>query len=108
VICDGHPEDVGGEVLQRSPAVSDGDGLDHPVFGPDHGIDLLQEASHLHGSPEAGAVELRERAVGDKEVGTRGDPVLSVLTHSTSACPKIGVSGSTPVDAPWCATPDSA
>jgi len=84
VIRDGDFEDVGGEVLERGVAFTDGLGVNVPVQRPHLGVDLLKESGFFHGVTELGAVDGGEGFDRDVEVLRGGEPAGAIPARAAA------------------------
>ncbi len=90
-IADRHAEDIGRQVLQCSPTVTDGLAVDNPSLGPDLGGNLRQQARLLHRRLELGAINDRRGSDGDEEVDSAGKPGLKILTDCSTRHDEVDV-----------------
>src|SRR5712691_7544284 len=84
VVGDSDLEDIRSEVGESGVAVVLGLRVDVPGDGPDLGLDVLEQASVVHGVFEEGAVDGGEGFDRDKEVGAGGPPGCAVCGEATA------------------------
>ena len=78
-VGDGDFEDVGCEVCEGIGATRVGLAVDVPWGVPDVWIDLFKCPGFCHLLLEDGAVDRRQGAYGDREVGSRRQPCVALL-----------------------------
>jgi hypothetical protein len=99
VVADGDTEDVGSEVLERCPSITDACGVHDPVLAPHGGNDLLEETGRLHYPNEGDARRAMPSGVPLWRVRLarlilkwldRTNPSMGVTSPLTNAAAKCG------------------
>jgi len=78
IVADGHPKDVGGQILQRRLPITHRLRMHHPGLPPDRRRHLVAQLAPPQGCPEFGPKQLPQGADVHQKARPRGPPPLAI------------------------------